>query len=121
MAAIDENEQRDLEVIQQLKRRRLTELQKDQAIMGRSTPPEVRTEIADLQRELRVVEPIIKGELSDDMLAALRQFGMPASLANAIQNFEGRLWDLKNDVRDLKRYMVAFMLALLLVALLALR
>jgi hypothetical protein len=121
MAAIDENEQRDLEVIQQIKRRRLIELQKDQATMGRSTPPEIRTEIADLKRELGVVDPIIKGELSDDTLAALRQFGMPASLANAIQNFEGRLYDLKGDVRDLKRLMFVFMLALGFVAYLALR
>jgi hypothetical protein len=121
MAAIDDNEQRDLEVIQQIKRRRLLELQKDQATFGRSTPPEVRTEIADLKRELGVVDPIVRGELSNDTLAALRQFGMPASLANAIQNFEGRLWDLKNDVRDLKRLMVVFMIALMLVGYLAVR
>lgn len=121
MAAIDDNEQRDLEVIQQLKRRRLNELLKDQAQMGRGTPAETRTEIADLKRELGVVDPIVKGDLSDDTMAALRHFGLPASLANAIQNFEGRLWDLKNDVRDLKRLMVVFMLALALVGYLALR
>jgi hypothetical protein len=120
MAAIDENEQRDLEVIQQIKRRRLLELEKDAATYGRSTPPEIRIEIADLKKELRVVEPIIQGDLSEEMLAALRNFGIPAALANAIQNFEARLYDMKTDIRDLRRYMFAFMFALLLVAFLAL-
>jgi hypothetical protein len=121
MASVDENEQRELEVIQQIKRQRMFELQKQAAELGRSTPPEIRIEIANLKRELGVVDPIVKGELSDEILSALRQYGMSASLANAIQNFEGRLWDLKNDVRDLRRLMMGFLLALLFVAYLAVR
>lgn len=121
MAAINENEQRDLEVIQQLKHRRLGELEKQAAILGRSTPAEIRMEITDLKKELGVVNPIIRGELSEEMLSALRNFGIPAAMANAIQNFEARLYDLRSDVRDLRRFMYVFMLALLIVALLALR
>jgi hypothetical protein len=123
MGTLNDNEQRDLEVIREIKRRRLLELQKQQARRGLNTPPEVKIEIEDLRRELGVVEPIIRGDLGDDVLAALRQFGLPASLSNAIQSFESRLYDLsikfKEQEQRSRRTEVVQWLTLMLLAVLA--
>jgi hypothetical protein len=99
-------DEKELEELLRIKRRRLFELRKQAAELGRNTPPEVRTEIADLTKDvegdIKVLEPVVAGALSDDVLKALRQFGIPASLANSIQRFEESLYELKQDVHRLR-------------------
>jgi len=95
------SDEREIEEVLRLKRRRLNELQKDLARLGYDAPPALRTEEEDLRKALekdrRILEPVIKGELSDEALAALRAYGLPASIASALQNFEARLYDWRRE------------------------
>ena len=99
-------DERELEEVLRLKRRRLRELQKDLARQGHDAPPALRTEEEDLRIELekerRILEPVIKGELSDEALAALRAYGLPASIASALQNFEARLWEWRREFLEFR-------------------
>jgi len=92
---------KEIEEVLRLKKRRLRELQKDLARLGYDAPPALRTEEEDLRNELekerRILEPVMKGELSDEALAALRAYGLPASIASALQNFEARLYDWRRE------------------------
>ena len=79
--------------------RRLHQLRLQKQTMGSQTPPYVLTEIAQAEKDLRVLEPVTDETVSDPVLAALRQFGVPGALANAIQAVESSLWELKREVR----------------------
>lgn len=96
-------DERELEEVLRLKRRRLAELQKDLARLGYDAPPALRTEEEDLRHELekerRILEPVINGELSDEALAALRAYGLPASISRAIMMVEQAIGDLRRMVQ----------------------
>lgn len=98
------NEERELEGLLRIKKRRLAQLRKQAATLGYSATPELLNEIEDLQRETdssaRVIEPITKGELPDDIMVALRAYGVPASVNNALQLVNAGLYDLKQLFKD---------------------
>ncbi len=98
------NEERELESLLRIKKRRLAVLRKQAATLGYNATPELLNEIEDLQRETdsseRVIAPITKGELPDDIMAALRAYGVPASVNNALQLVNAGLYDLKQLFKD---------------------
>ena len=98
MMGTDESE---LEDVLRIEKRRLAELRKQAATLGRNTPAEIRIEIEDLTRRtsrgVAVVEAVVSGELPSSVLDALRAYGVPASIANAVQNFEARLYEWRRD------------------------
>ncbi len=91
----------DLEDVLRIEKRRLAELRKQAAALGRNTPAEIRIEIEDLARRtsrgVEVVEAVVSGELPPSVLDALRAYGVPASIANAVQNFEHRLYEWRRE------------------------
>lgn len=91
----------ELEDVLRIEKRRLGELRKQAAALGRNTPAEIRMEIEDLTRKtsrgVDVVEAVVSGELPPSVLDALRAYGVPASIANAVQNFEARLYEWRRD------------------------
>ncbi len=91
----------ELEDVLRIEKRRLVELRKQAATLGRSTPAEIRIEIEDLTRRtsrgVEVVEAVVSGELPPSVLDALRAYGVPASIANAVQNFEARLYEWRRE------------------------
>lgn len=100
------SDEHDLAELLKLKRRRLRELERTVARYGNDAPPHVVTERDDLQAELEqdssALEPVINGELSNDALAALRAYGIPASVKSALQNFEQRLYDLNRAFQQFR-------------------
>jgi hypothetical protein len=94
----------ELEEVLRIEKRRLVELKKQAATFGRNTPAEIRIEIEDLTRRtsrgVKVVEEIVSGELPPSILDALRAYGVPASIANAVQNFEARLYEWRKEFLD---------------------
>lgn len=95
-------DEKQLEDILRIKRRRLNELEKQIARLGYSAPPELVNERDDLRAEVnkdtKALEPVIKGELSEEALSALRIYGMPASIQNTLQSFEERIYDLRRQL-----------------------
>ena len=91
----------ELEDVLRIEKRRLAELRKQAAALGRNTPAEIRIEIEDLARRtsrgVEVVEAVVSGELPPSVLDALRAYGVPASIANAVQNFEHRLYEWRKE------------------------
>lgn len=100
------NEERELQDLLRIKKRRLSALKRQAATLGYTTPPELRNEIEDLERETnsssQVIEPIVKGELPDDIMVALRAYGVPASVNNALQLVEAALYELKKALTEHK-------------------
>lgn len=98
------SDERELEGLLRIKKRRLAQLKKQAAAVGYNATPELLNEIEDLQRETdssaRAIEPIVKGELPDDIMAALRAYGVPASVNNALQLVNAGLYDLKQLFKD---------------------
>lgn len=96
----------ELEDVLRIEKRRLAELRKQAAQLGRSTPAEIRIEIEDLTRRtsrgVAVVEAVVSGELPPSVLDALRAYGVPASIANAMQNLEARLWEWRREFLDFR-------------------
>jgi hypothetical protein len=92
------SDERELEDLLRIKKRRLAQLKRTAATKGYDAQPELRNEIEDLEREThsssQVVDPIVKGELPDDIMAALRAYGVPASVNNALQLVEAGLYDI---------------------------
>lgn len=101
------NEERELEDLLKIKKRRLTTLRKQIAQYGYGARPELLTERDELEQEIgassKVIEPIVKGELPDDIMAALRAYGVPASVNNALQLVEAALYELKKAFADHKQ------------------
>jgi hypothetical protein len=101
------NEERELEDLLKIKKRRLTTLRKQIAQYGYSAPAELTMERDELEQEIgassKVIEPIVRGELPDDIMAALRAYGVPASVNNALQLVEGALYDLKKAFDEHKQ------------------
>ena len=101
------NEERELEDLLKIKKRRLTTLRKQIAQFGYSAPAELLTERDELEQEIgastKVIEPIVRGELPDDIMAALRAYGVPASVNNALQLVEGALYDIKKAFTEHKQ------------------
>jgi hypothetical protein len=95
------NEERELEDLLRIKKRRLLQLEKQVARLGYGATPELVNERDDLKQEIgastKVIEPIVRGELPDDIMAALRAYGVPASVNNALQNFEARLYEWRKE------------------------
>jgi hypothetical protein len=95
------SDEAELEDVLRIEKRRLLELRKQAAAMGRNTPAEIRIEIEDLTRRtsrgVEVVEAVVSGELPPSVLDALRAYGVPASIANAVQNFEARLHEWRRE------------------------
>ena len=91
----------ELEDVLRIEKRRLLELRKQAATLGRNTPAEIRIEIEDLTRRtsrgVEVVEAVVSGELPPSVLDALRAYGVPASIASAVQNFEARLYEWRRE------------------------
>lgn len=102
-----DNEERELQDLLTIKKRRLTTLRKQIAQYGYSAPAELKMERDDLEQEIgassKVIEPIVRGELPDDIMAALRAYGVPASVNNALQLVEGALYDLRKAFDDHKQ------------------
>lgn len=98
------SDERELQDLLRIKKRRLAQLKRQAANLGYAAPPELRNEIEDLERETnsssQVIEPIVKGELPDDIMVALRAYGVPASVNNALQLVEAALYDLKKALED---------------------
>lgn len=98
------SEERELEDILRIKKRRLSQLDKQIARFGYSAPPEVVTERDELREEVarsqKAIDPIVKGELPDDIMAALRAYGVPASVNNALQLVEAALYELRKSLAD---------------------
>lgn len=96
----------ELEDVLRIEKRRLVELRKQAAQLGRSTPPEIRIEIEDLTRRtsrgVAVVEAVVSGELPPSVLDALRAYGVPASIAAAVQNFEARLYEWRREFLEFR-------------------
>lgn len=96
----------ELEDVLRIEKRRLAELRKQAATLGRSTPAEIRIEIEDLTRRtsrgVAVVEAVVSGELPSSVLDALRAYGVPASIANAVQNFEARLYEWRREFTEFR-------------------
>lgn len=101
------SEERELEDLLRIKRRRLNALEKQVARLGYSASAELVNERDDLRAELdksqKAIEPIVKGELPDDIMAALRAYGIPASVNNALQLVESRLYDLKRIFEEYRQ------------------
>lgn len=101
-----ESEEQHLAELLRVKRRRLRELEKVVARYGNDAPPHIVTERDDLRDQLEqdssALEPVINGDLSADAMAALRAYGIPASIKSAMQHFEQRLYDLNNDFRQFR-------------------
>jgi len=95
------SEERELADLLRIKRRRLAVLNKQIAQLGYAAPPHLITERDDLQAEFDkdkpVLEPIIKGEVSEDTMAALRSWGVPAAVSNAIMLLEQGMADFKHE------------------------
>lgn len=95
------SDEAELEDVLRIEKRRLLELRKQAATMGRNTPAEIRIEIEDLTRRthrgVEVVEAVVSGELPPSVLDALRAYGVPASIAAAVQNFEARLYEWRRE------------------------
>lgn len=95
------SDEAELEDVLRIEKRRLLELRKQAAQMGRNTPAEIRIEIEDLTRRtsrgVEVVEAVVSGELPPSVLDALRAYGVPASIAAAVQNFEARLYEWRRE------------------------
>lgn len=93
------SDERELEELIRIKRRRLNVLEKQVARLGYTAPPELVNERDDLKAELdksqKIVDPIVKGDLPDDIMAALRAYGVPASVNNALQLVEAALYELR--------------------------
>lgn len=100
------SDEADLEDVLRIEKRRLAELRKQAATLGRSTPAEIRIEIEDLARRtsrgVEVVEAVVSGELPSSVLDALRAYGVPASIANAVQNFEHRLYEWRKEFLEFR-------------------
>lgn len=96
----------DLEDVLRIEKRRLLELRKQAATLGRNTPAEIRIEIEDLTRRtsrgVEVVEAVVSGELPPSVLDALRAYGVPASIAAAVQNFEARLYEWRREFLEFR-------------------
>jgi hypothetical protein len=95
---MDEDEQVDqleLQKIRAIKKNRLAELYKQRGRFGYTAPPEVHTEIRDLEKNLGIIEPVLSGDLDDDTLMALRNYGLSAAVNNTIQAFQAQLYELK--------------------------
>ena len=96
----------ELEDVLRIEKRRLLELRKQAATMGRNTPAEIRIEIEDLTRRtsrgVDVVEAVVSGELPPSVLDALRAYGVPASIASAVQNFEARLYEWRREFLEFR-------------------
>jgi hypothetical protein len=97
-------DERELQDLLRIKKRRLAQLKRQAASLGYGAPPELKNEIEDLERETasssQVIEPIVKGELPDDIMVALRAYGVPASVNNALQLVEVALYDLKKGLAE---------------------
>jgi hypothetical protein len=106
MAAVMGADEAELEDVLRIEKRRLAELRKQAAAMGRSTPAEIKIEIEDLTRRtsrgVEVVQSIVSGELPPSVLDALRAYGVPASIASAVQNFEARLYEWRREFLDFR-------------------
>ncbi len=101
------NEEKELEDLLKIKKRRLTTIRKQIAQFGYSAPAELKMERDELEQEIgassKVIDPIVKGELPDDIMAALRAYGVPASVNNALQLVEGALYDLRKAFDEHKQ------------------
>ena len=95
------SEEKELADLLRIKRKRLAVLNKQIAQLGYAAPPHLITERDDLQAEIDkdkpVLEPIIKGEMPEDTLAALRSWGVPAAVSNAIMLLEQGVADFKHE------------------------
>jgi hypothetical protein len=100
-------EERELQDLLKIKRRRLTTLRKQIAQYGYSAPAELTMERDELEQEIgastKVIDPIVRGELPDDIMAALRAYGVPASINNALQLVESALYDLRKAFDEHKQ------------------
>lgn len=100
------SDERELEELLRIKKQRLAELNKQVARLGYEAPPHLVNERNDLRAEIetdkKALEPVIKGELSDEALAALRAYGLPSSISNAIMLINTGLGDLKDEVREFR-------------------
>lgn len=98
------NEERELEDLLKIKKRRLTTLRKQIAQFGYGAPAQLLTERDELEQEIgassKVIEPIVKGELPDDIMAALRAYGVPASVNNALQLVESAIYELRKAFEE---------------------
>ena len=52
---------------------------------------------AEIDKDKPVLEPVIKGELSEDTMAALRAWGVPASVTSSINMLDIVLTDFKKE------------------------
>jgi hypothetical protein len=97
-------DEREIEEVLRIKRRRLNQLEKQVARFGYNAPPELVNERDDLRAELekdkKALEPVIKGELSEEALAALRSYGVPASVSNALMLVETAIDSVKDALKD---------------------
>jgi hypothetical protein len=100
------SDEAELEDVLRIEKRRLLELRKQAATLGRNTPAEIRIEIEDLTRRtsrgVDVVEAVVSGELPPSVLDALRAYGVPASIASAVQNFEARLYEWRREFLEFR-------------------
>lgn len=100
------SDEKELEEVLRIKRRRLNQLEKQVARLGYSAPPELVNERDDLRAEVdrdkKALEPIVKGELSEEALAALRAYGVPASVSNALMLVESAIDSVRDALQDTK-------------------
>lgn len=100
------SDERELEELLRIKRQRLSTLRKQIARLGYGAPAELLTERDELEQEIgvstKVVDPIVRGELPDDIMAAIRAYGVPASVNNALQLVEDAIYDVKKAIATLQ-------------------
>lgn len=104
------SDEKDLEDVLRIKKRRLTQLEKQVARLGYNAPPEMVNERDDLraevQKDTKALEPVIKGELSEEALAALRAYGVPASVSNALMLVESAIDAVKTELHEVKNMVI---------------
>lgn len=100
------DDERELEELLRIKKQRLAALNQQVARLGYEAPAHLVVERNDLRAEIeadkKALEPIIKGEISEEALAAIRSYGLPASISNALLMLDQGLKDLKDEFREFR-------------------
>lgn len=92
-----DEEQARLSELREATERRLHQLKLQRASMGAQTPAHVKEEIREAEEDLKSLAPIVNGTISDRLLDALRQFGLPSSVSSALLRLDQELYKFQRS------------------------
>lgn len=113
MADINHDQRMRLDEIRAAHEDRLAALRVLAAHGGRNTPPEVITEIRQIEKDLRLANGI--DDASDTMLELLGRFAQRRATDGLVLDIQADLHDLQKSVRNTWYTLVGFMVAVALV------